>query len=163
MINLVELFAKQKELDLSIAKKRGVGLEETLNERALAFLVELGELANETRCFKYWSSKGPSPKERILDEYADGLHFLLSIGNIIHTSFYRYDELETLNRSATEMFLTTYHSFTTFIANGYDKLYIKAFQDFLILVKVLNLSEEEITSAYLHKLAINYERQENNY
>ena len=61
------------------------------------------------------------------------------------------------------MFLTTYHSFTTFIANGYDKLYIKAFQDFLILGKVLNLSEEEITSAYLNKLAINYERQENNY
>jgi dimeric dUTPase (all-alpha-NTP-PPase superfamily) len=46
-----------------------------------ALLVELGEFANETRCFKFWSLKPASPKEVvILDEYADGMHFFLSLG-----------------------------------------------------------------------------------
>lgn len=52
-----------------------------LTERILALQVEVSEFANATRCFKYWSKKEADPKERLLDEYADILHFLLSIGN----------------------------------------------------------------------------------
>ncbi len=162
MIELSELYKKQSQLDMTIASKRGIGVEETLEERCLAFLVELGELANETRCFKYWSSKGMSPKERILDEYADGLHFLLSIGNIIKTSFLRGEGQESY-QTLTDAFVATYNSFTIFVANPFDKLYIRAFQEFLTLGKMLSLSEEEIEEAYLKKLKINYERQENGY
>ncbi len=63
----------QKEHDLQpkkIVKKK----------KMLALLVEIGELANETRCFKYWSNKPASEREVILEEYVDGLHFILSIG-----------------------------------------------------------------------------------
>ena len=57
-----------------------VNNNQVLKNKLLAFIVELGELANETRCFKYWSQKKPSSKKIIAEEYADGLHFLLSIG-----------------------------------------------------------------------------------
>ena len=78
--NLTELNKKQKELDMEIAVNHGVSYSSTRNKRTLALLVELGEFANATRTFKYWSNKGPESKERVLDEFADGLHFILSLG-----------------------------------------------------------------------------------
>ena len=51
-INLEELYSLQKELDLEIAKNHNVTYESTSDKRLLALLVELGEFANETRCFK---------------------------------------------------------------------------------------------------------------
>ena len=49
--------------------------------KILALLVEISELANETRCFKHWSKKGPSEESVLLEEYVDSLHFFLSIAN----------------------------------------------------------------------------------
>ena len=89
-IVLTPLFALQKQLDEEIAASHQVDYESTFSRRILALLVELGEFANETRCFKYWSYKGPSPKETILDEYADGLHFLLSLGIPLGVSEYKH-------------------------------------------------------------------------
>ena len=54
-----------------------------LSDRIMALQVEVSELANATRCFKYWSRKPPENKERILSEYADIFHFLLSVGNTL--------------------------------------------------------------------------------
>ena len=78
--DLTDLYIKQKELDLEIAKNHNINYENTRNKRVLALLVELGEFANTTRTFKFWSNKGPEAKEVMLDEFADGLHFLLSLG-----------------------------------------------------------------------------------
>lgn len=52
-----------------------------LTDRILALMIEVGEFANATRCFKYWSNKDSESKERLLDEYADILHLFLSVGN----------------------------------------------------------------------------------
>lgn len=89
MINLEELLEMQKDLDTEILKKynsRNFPKEQSdfLTERLLAMIVEVSELANATRCFKYWSLKPAEPKERLIDEYADCLHFLLSLGNTLN-------------------------------------------------------------------------------
>ena len=65
--------------------------EMLLNDRILALFVEVGEFANASRCFKYWSIKPSEDKERLLDEYADILHFFLSIGN---TMKFTVEEIE---------------------------------------------------------------------
>ena len=74
------LFTKQQELDKYIAENHDLKHKDVFEEKFLALLVELGELANETRCFKFWSKKAPSEKQIILEEYVDNIHFLLSIG-----------------------------------------------------------------------------------
>ena len=76
-IDLTELFKKQAELDETIAKNHNISYATTRNKRTLSLLVELGEFANATRCFKYWSNKPSESLERVLDEYVDGLHFFL--------------------------------------------------------------------------------------
>ncbi len=59
-MNLQRLFALQKELDLKIVSQHNLQAENLLQKKILALQVEIGELANETRCFKYWSDKEPS-------------------------------------------------------------------------------------------------------
>jgi len=87
MINLKELYEKQNKLDEYIVKKSlGTSFNHNsksdfLSDRLLALFVEVGEFANKTRCFKYWSKKPEDSKPEMLEEYVDMLHFFLSIGN----------------------------------------------------------------------------------
>ncbi|MDA6141611.1 dUTPase, partial [Escherichia coli] len=70
--------------------------EDRNEKRLLAFIVELGECAQEHRGFKYWS-KDQQPRTKavrvpammeedkeyynpLLEEYVDGLHFVLELG-----------------------------------------------------------------------------------
>lgn len=98
IMNLQKLYAMQNNLDKFIIEKSyGYKAIEDhnakcfLNDRLLALFAEVGEFANATRCFKYWSRKPQESKERLLDEYVDILHFYLSIGN---TMKFTSDEVE---------------------------------------------------------------------
>lgn len=87
-MELKELYKMQMDLDEFIVRNRFKELQEYdeiifLRDRLLALFTEVGEFANATRCFKYWSKKGPESRERLLDEYVDILHFWLSIGNAL--------------------------------------------------------------------------------
>ena len=107
LCHLKELYLKQAELDLEIAHNHNINYEVTRNKRIVALLVELGEFANTTRCFKFWSNKGMEEKAVVLDEFADGLHFLLSLGI---DKGYEVDEIEVSDNklSLTDNILETY-------------------------------------------------------
>ena len=70
-INLTNCLVKQAELDERIMDMHHQTRESTQRKRVLALLVEIAELANETRSFKYWSLKGASEKEVLIEEYVD--------------------------------------------------------------------------------------------
>ena len=89
-INLETLFQEQFKLDKTIQEKHQVTYQDTLIKRILALLVELGECLNETRSFKFWSYKKPSPNEVILEEYVDALHFYLSLGLCLNIDKFVY-------------------------------------------------------------------------
>lgn len=87
-MELKEFYKLQDKLDKVIVKNSLYNLNNHndiafLNDRILALFTEVGEFANATRCFKYWSEKPSESKERLLDEYADILHFVFSIGNTL--------------------------------------------------------------------------------
>ena len=77
-IQLKPLVNEQAKLDAHIQSQHQVTYQTTREKRILALLVEVGEMINETKTFKFWSKKPSAEKPIILDEYADGLHFLLS-------------------------------------------------------------------------------------
>ncbi|NEZ80370.1 hypothetical protein EXM60_14580 [Clostridium botulinum] len=85
-MELKELLEKQKKLDKFITKRYDPSMQQKdfLVYRLLALHVEVSELANATRSFKYWSEKEPEAKKRILSEYADVLHFFLSVGHALN-------------------------------------------------------------------------------
>ncbi|MBO5529205.1 MAG: dUTP diphosphatase [Bacilli bacterium] len=161
-IELTPLFALQEALDQEIALAHNVTYETTFPRRLMALLVELGEFANETRCFKYWSVKGPSPKETILDEYADGLHFLLSLGIPLGVSeykhYFRVDE-----KDLTQAILNVYEDALKLREEYTVENYAKAFGDYLNIIPLFDYSSEEVIEAYLKKLSTNHKRQQNHY
>jgi dimeric dUTPase (all-alpha-NTP-PPase superfamily) len=162
MVDLTKLYEYQVALDKTIAENHHVTYETTKTSRTLALLVEIGECLNETRCFKYWSNKGPSPKDVILEEYVDGLHFFLSLGIEIETEL-KSIEISDNEGELNEQFLTLYELVTQFALHRGELNYIKAFSYFLNLSKSLGFAFEEVENAYLKKLNTNYKRQENNY
>ncbi len=54
-MNLSKLFEIQAQLDKRIIESKGLQDQDLLDEKILALQVELGELANEWRGFKFWS------------------------------------------------------------------------------------------------------------
>lgn len=162
MIDLTNLYIKQAELDQVIAVNHHVTYQNTRERRILALLVEIGEFANATRCFKYWSNKASESQDIVLDEYVDGLHFFLSLGIDINATkrIYKHTKHAT---NLTKQILETYRLTAIFYQKQDEKSYIKAFQAFLNITVLLKVRWSTIEKAYYKKLGENYHRQDNNY
>ena len=161
-IDLTTLYQKQAELDQRIADNHHVSYQTTRPRRTLALLVEIGEFANATRCFKYWSNKSSEPLDVVLDEYVDGLHFFLSLGIDIKVSKMQYNRTKHAD-NLTEQILEVYRLAAIFYKKQDEKSYIKAFQSFINITPLLKVRWSTIEKAYYKKLGENYHRQDTNY
>jgi len=162
-MNLEKLFSLQNKLDKRIQKDHKLENENLIFKKTLALLVEVGELANETRCFKFWSFKKPSAKETILEEYVDCLHFILSIGLEKNYDDIREIEFKKSINEPTALFLLFYSSINDFMHTPSKQNYINIFKSFLILGDKLGFSYSEIETAYIDKNEINHKRQDQGY
>ena len=161
-IALDELFPLQRELDDDIAKRHDVTYESTKDKRLLALLVEFGEFANETRCFKYWSLKPMSEKAVVLDEYADGMHFFLSLGIPLGVSSFSKELVKKDIDPATAI-LEVYQEAAKLHQDYSVEQYKKAFGMFLDLLPLFGFTGNDAKEAYLKKLQVNHVRQETHY
>jgi dimeric dUTPase (all-alpha-NTP-PPase superfamily) len=161
-MNWEKLFRMQDELDQRIRKEHQLESAYLVDEKILALLVEIGELANETRCFKYWSNKGASPQDVILEEYVDGLHFIISIGIELGFSYEKkWDKTEP--KSLTEQFIKVYNQISDFAKDCSRDQYELLVDHFLSLGYALGFTGEDIEKAYENKNEINHVRQEEGY
>lgn len=156
------LFSMQKNLDEYIFRNHHLAEKDLFEERFLALLVELGELANETRCFKFWSKKDKSDASIILEEYVDNIHFLLSLG--LYKGF-EFSEIEcsTTYSKETMQFNYVFQTCLEFYKNQTKENYMKMFKEYLHLANLLGFTEADIQEAYHKKNEINYVRQEQGY
>ena len=161
-MNLDELFKLQMELDKRIVEQHALQNRSLVSEKILALQVEIGELANETRCFKYWSTKKPSDKNVILEEYVDCIHFILSIGLEFNFTDIAVDSV-LLDTKLTDQFISIYIDLNDFMICSSKDHYSTLFEDFLSLGSSIGFSEEDILEHYLRKNNINHERQASGY
>jgi dimeric dUTPase (all-alpha-NTP-PPase superfamily) len=163
-MQLEKLFNMQQALDQHIEEKHELQQEDLFNRKVLALLVELGELANETRCFKFWSIKPSSEKSIVLEEFVDGIHFILSLGiecgyqNLEYTM-----NIEPPAVSVSEQFLLIYDDVNTFKNSKNDHDFKVLLESYLQLGAILGITYEEMDKAYFAKNEVNYQRQQNNY
>ncbi len=215
-MNLDKLFNMQAKLDDHIKKEKGLEGKELLDEKILALQVELGELANEWRGFKFWSEDQESRtdyicelcegseeisvqtavgnpehgydvydvdvncplcedvdfnKNPLLEEYVDGLHFLLSIGNDLETTYKEKSIMDYEKWNTTQLFNAMYYQLAMFENEVHSKAprtsqtnaYRLTFNVFLSIGKRLGFTWEQIEQAYFDKNAINHKRQESGY
>lgn len=208
MINVEKLMKMQAKLDKAIVNKFPVKPGEDRFIKTIAALqVELAEMMQETRCFKYWSvdkeprNFGPcknclgkgkglfsgikhtgnyetciecngSGKDEsvnpILEEYADVIHFTLSLGNEI--GYTGFDEL-VFNEYLSSVENRTDELVNLFIAINYLSARLTSEENYYeqLLFEVLSLGEmlgftwEQVEQSYIEKNKENYRRMESNY
>jgi dimeric dUTPase (all-alpha-NTP-PPase superfamily) len=103
---------------------------------------------------------GELTKKPLLEEYVDGLHFILSIGlELSAVDPWQPDYEENI----TEQFRTLYFHISRINEyNGYDS-YEYTVSYFLGLGEMLGFTWKQIEQAYLDKNAVNHQRQESGY
>lgn len=178
-MNLAKLFETQKVLRDRI----GYNEPDRFNKLVLALFVELGECANEWRGFKFWS-KDQSPRVQksrapymdlddadfynpLLEEYVDGLHFVLELG------IEKFKELTSYNFSSeiavidktdiTLQFNFIFNKAGDLVGNPTKGNYIWMTELYLGLGETLGFTWEQIESAYFEKNKVNHQRQDSGY
>ena len=150
-----EVYDKNKELDKLFYQEYGNNADIVLKNK-LELLVELGELANESRCFKYWSNKKVN-RESLLEEYADVvlmiLYFFRELNISLSESFPSENNLELLDE-----FIYLFNVMSK-LTSDYGKDVLKdIFVNTLRLGKLLNITDTEIIDSCLNKINIDKER-----
>lgn len=195
---LYKLSKMQEKLNKNISERHNLNMDDLYVKQKIALLVELGELANEIKFFKYWKKKA-SPNmtvpcapchgrghmngfectfcngsgvdkdavSPVLEEYVDGIHFILTIAlmKYKHNDEWLKDSLDEAEEKALE-YQTLDAQFETLFYEISKSLY--ASLDFIIrlymgLGKMLGFTEEEIYNAYIEKNRENFRRQERGY
>ena len=123
---------------------------EIIKKNKLELLVEIGELANETRFFKYWSNK-PIDMELVKGEYADCIIMTLYFFNIMNISL--ADDFEKIAEyDKVDIFARLYKLASDFYYNS-DRNIIKEF--FVTLVNLgylIGFTNEDIIEASMTKI-----------
>ena len=163
VINLTDIFKEQVKLDHNIHQNHNVTYQTVIEEIKLALLVELGELANEVRCFKFWSNKGPSDKITILEEYVDGIHFITSM--CIRENIEGIFEIREMSKNTNKKDITKLFNDLFDLSNKLSARQdiIHWYQLFLELGYVLGFNLNDIKDAYINKNKVNHQRQLDNY
>jgi dimeric dUTPase (all-alpha-NTP-PPase superfamily) len=158
-MNIENLLQMQKELDIAIAKNLNMEDEfnsvEIVDQRVFALKVELGEFANETGFFKYWKQSHTMNRAATIEELADVMHFLLSVGNSRKYNFIKEISPKEWNKVPMGR-LFFYIMENNLNSSGYWK---NAFEHLICIGLKLGFTEEEMLQAYQDKNAKNYARQ----
>lgn len=147
-IYLDNIFKEKYKNDNKLVEKNGIEL-----------LVEIGEFINETKVFKYWTSKLPN-KDKMLDEYADVITMILTFYHELNM------DIEELNVNTKEndllvLFKEIYNLALKFLDNYKDL--DKLFEIVIHIGNVLEFSEDEIINAIENKQKIIKERLNSDY
>ncbi|MGQ8855352.1 dUTP diphosphatase [Bacillus sp. SRB_8] len=174
--DITELFEMQKELD----KRIGYKGNDKMDMLFRALLVEISEAWNETRAFKMWSTGFGVPKNGLLEELIDGLHFLMNIVIELDKCTWRHKlipsfSMQSIMRKDTsnvnmlfewymQDVLTAkrawcqYRDLTTTM--GHLR---RAFGIFFRICYLYGFTYEDVIDSYKEKNAENFERQDKGY
>jgi dimeric dUTPase (all-alpha-NTP-PPase superfamily) len=162
-LDIQKLLEMQSQLDNYIEKEHGLEEEDLFGKKILALLVEIGELANETRCFKFWSKKPASSKEVILEEFVDGVHFILSLGLEIGVKQLELKETNYTIEDVTEQFMEVYRAANEFMTERSVTHFTNLLRHYFYLGELLGFSHDDVLQAYIQKNEVNYQRQKEGY
>ena len=163
MKEYIEYYQRNKQLDKMYEEKYGSIDNKCYEKNCLELIVEICELCNESKCFKYWTIKKPDRK-LLLEEYADCLSMLLCIFN-----HYEVDEIKIIDRELSDDIVIIFNDvirMCTMLMNEdivTDELLYEIFTYLLHISKLLNLDDKDIIDACYMKLGKNIERLNSDY
>lgn len=161
-MNLNTLFKKQMELDAHITQSKGLEGQQLLDKRIVALICELYECVNEARFFKFWSDKQTfKDKDKLLEEYADVIHFALSVANSLGVHSHEYIKTQPADLSKLVIGITNQ---ATVLSMSRSKEHVHGLLNNIIALGYqLGFNEHQVIDAYNEKHQENYRRQKVGY
>lgn len=153
------IYDENKKLDEKFDELYDSSDFDIVRKNKLELLVELGELANETKCFKYWSCK-PIDLNLLKDEYADCLIMVLCFFNMYDIRLDENFKMIKIRYDIVDLIGHLYSLCSEFYHNENCDLIKEIFVNFIELGHQLSLSDEEIIEVCLDKIRKNFQRFE---
>ena len=123
---------------------------EMVKKNKLELLVEIGELANETRYFKYWSSK-PMDMDLVKGEYADCIIITFYFFNIMNINL--DEEFKKVNEyDKVDIFGRLYKLASDFYYDDSKDLIKEIFVTIINLGYMIGFNNEDIINACITKI-----------
>ncbi|MEY8763224.1 MULTISPECIES: dUTP diphosphatase [Clostridium] len=152
-MNLTKLFELQENLDQRIKKNISGDKNSLISKKILALQVKMAELANETRCFNFWSNDKTINRNLILKSYINSLCFMLTLG--VEKGFTDIEiKIKSSEYDMTSQFLNLYIDINDFVISSSKDHYITLFEDFISLGNKLGFSPKEIEEAYYYNNSV---------
>lgn len=162
MLNIKDIYKETKHLDELFALQYDIRSQEIIKKYKLELLVEFGELANETRCFKFWSTRQTGDKEKVLEEYIDCLFMILYFCNITNVSL--EEEFPVVEeKDIITTFLTLYEYGSDLSKNFERETIKKLLVEILYLASLLDFTLDDLVRETKKKSLIIQERLESDY
>ncbi len=155
------VYEANKVLDSRFEEKYLGTVNQYDEKNSISLTTEIAELANETKCFKYWSVK-KMDIDKVKDELADCFMMIL----------YRYNELKTvtikieyqeLNTDILETFNNLFKLSTKLFKGSKIDIVNNLLLNLIHLKNLLNISDEECKSACLQKIKVVNDRLDSDY
>ena len=159
-MNWNDIYVKNKKLD-DIFYQKFKNDDKMFEKNCIELIVEIGEFANESRCFKYWSNK-PMKKEETLEELADCIMMSLYFFNYLNidkVNIKMYNFSSDILICLNDIFKLS----TLLIDNINEEIITKIFSYLIYIGNLLNLEEKEIYEACLKKISKQEKRLEEGY
>ena len=145
-MNLEKLYEFQSMLDKGMQDRLDVQGKPLLTRKILALQVKIGELANETQCFKFWLSKKSSIRRKILEKYIDCIYIIFSIGiekGFMETEF----KVTEAEYELTDHFLNMFIDLNDFMICSSKDNYITLIEALLSLSLEFGFTEDDILNS----------------
>lgn len=152
---LSEVYKKNNILDDIFIDKFSKIDKDMFRKNKIELLVEIGELANETKCFKYWTTKTPN-RDLVLEEYADCIIMTLCL--------YNYYDMELNDIECNKMddvndiFAKLYQLASSIYFTDNKKELEEVLFYLINLADLLNISKDEIVESSLKKIELDTKR-----
>ena len=149
-----EIYEQNKKLDKLFIDK--YYHKDFVKKNKLELLVEISELANETKCFKYWSNKSPD-KKLIGYELADTIIMTLCFFNYLDIDMNDIS-IYKVNMDNIDLFFEIYTLAVSFVDNENKNILIKLFILLINMGYNLGFNDEDIISYCHNKIIKDTER-----
>lgn len=159
MEKFTKIYEENKKLDQKFDELYNMNDINIIRKNKLELLVELGELANETKCFKYWSNKN-FDFNKIKEEYADCLIMVLCFFNMYKIKLNEDFQIPKIRYDVVDLFGHLYYLCSQFYRDENKNLIKEIFVYFINLGYELDLTDDDIITICLNKIKKNFERFE---
>ena len=163
MKEYMEYYQRNKHLDKMYEEKYGSIDDKCYEKNCLELIVEICELCNESKSFKYWTIK-KSDRKLLLGEYADCLSMVFYMFN-----YYGIEDFDLVDMDLSDDIVILFNEIIRMCTmlmdedNVNEELLMKIFTYLYHIGKLLGIEDKEILDACYMNLGKNIERLNSDY